>query len=1464
MQFKERYTFQRIDQDLAPDKRTTSTHLNIENMEIFLTSRGASLQVAKGQEAFDDPSSLLASSHVIGHGSIDNDTYIFITNNKSIPDISSSDAILKVLYTDTLIELELVKSGNWYFSTLNPIDCIGIIESSYSEKLYWIDGFNQARYLNVGTSADSTDSIDYVLSNLNPAVITAVAYGLSAGREAVVRYAYTQYNIGGSESKLSPLTNPINISSQGNSASIAIVGLSTIYDNYRIYRVMWETYKGEPTYAIVDEGIVPADSSTVNFIDGGDTLVTSISLDEFVDIGSDLLVPSTIIAKKNRLFFGNYTVEPFETKADIRAFGFDNTATSLDTASAIPDEFIDFTVTKDGYTTKATLIPEIINPTTESDTLCSINCDDKYLYFSPPGDVIYLSMPSTAAFSVYVDIYDSLNPNVPLNSSRLYMDSEVYSPTTNVLKINLHPISGSYTFKVWSSTLGGTPQLVKIDWGTSVAQELIFNVYHDQVPDIDGWSYTGITALLNTTKVKITPVVHLPGEVYYSAYYTPVSAVVDGGATKTTLTYQIIPSAVVNGITLLNGTVVAMSLSAKFSGTRQAILNGAIGLYNTGYTPGVTVPDPYSTYTAVPKEHDAINPDYDAYKYQSDGTTVGAEGSIIKLELTSFAVDESSTKNRIFKSGEVYRIGAVFYDQYGRSTPAYWVADMKIPYADGGSATTGYKNAYKLEGSVKDFPTGTNGEDAISVKFVYVQRTLEHRTILAQGVVQPVMDFAIAGENIGLYPFPNMKEVKGNQASAVTTDFGHFDTRTGGNPNTSEDFPTQAYSTYSSMDIHDRRINLVYTPETFLYKTDLPANNIRLVGIQDVMPGQDKTRLEFYDSGDDQGEQETFDSIVFDIKTNLGITYSPTCMFDSFGTDDTDSPYSIHMFYRGGGRFRTCTEKDESLDYCKYLGIDSVTTIDSYVISNLIDQAKFAGLVSEIQCNYEGEFPDCYVIAANSTTWAGTNQYQDFLDGVVGFGTILSDRAFPIVELIQNVTSQYGGDSFEAKSMNIYIDSSEATTTLNAKVTLFGDMYSGVYYLPRATSSRILAEAWTASVFDYVKVSLESEVSMDVANKLLSDINGNLDGAISGNLKVLEVKNLLTYDTIFSHVPNALTTLSVPFNYVQVTDYDNRITVSNSKHAGEVVDNWTKINLGTYMDLESQYGAITKLVRAGDRVFSFQARAIAFISIFPEKQIQTTTGGLQLAKGSVLDNFIYITVNSGTENKQAIAVYGEDVFFIDTVNKTLNTLREGEVSPIKGFNSVVNASMTDGVSQYLINNPDGGFVVVNNGLKQVLFKFSSDFPMLAYNYITKQFTNTRTYDNTYFFNHNKYVLSSKDSVLYIHDKGAIGNYAGETKPARIHMYIEPLPGVDKVFDAVEVLKAGDSIFDKVTVISPTRTSGKVPITFSSKYDIHNAFLPRVENSIDRFRERNVEIILEYNGTDELDVDEIFVKFSAKK
>src|SRR5690606_14212007 len=78
------------------------------------------------------------------------------------------------------------------------------------------------------------------------------------------------------------------------------------------------------------------------------------------------------------------------------------------------------------------------------------------------------------------------------------------------------------------------------------------------------------------------------------------------------------------------------------------------------------------------ENHDAVNTSYPTYKYQRDGSTLGAEGKFIKVEIVQKSLSNSENY-RFLKDEEVYRIGIEFYNNLGQVSLPKWIVDYKMP-----------------------------------------------------------------------------------------------------------------------------------------------------------------------------------------------------------------------------------------------------------------------------------------------------------------------------------------------------------------------------------------------------------------------------------------------------------------------------------------------------------------------------------------------------------------------------------------------------------------------------------------------------------------------------------------------------------------------------------------------------------------------------------------------------------------
>lgn len=292
----------------ARDNSTLLTVTNERgNSELsILTSNGNPLQVL---------------GTLIGYNVLNNYVTLFTTGDK--------DRIYRLENKQTYFEGKLLYEGNLNFNVNNPIENISVYENDNIQKVYWIDGLNQPRVINI--VADSTvsgswndSSFDFVQDLELKETVTVVRDDLASGSfsSGVIQYAFTYYNKYGQESNIF-YTSPIqyiSFASRGaspeekvsNSFTITIANPDTRFDYIRVYSIHRASIDATPNVLnVVDLPINAANvraGKTLTYTDNG-TIGTSVDPTELLYVGGEEVVFGTMTQKDNTLFLGNADIK---------------------------------------------------------------------------------------------------------------------------------------------------------------------------------------------------------------------------------------------------------------------------------------------------------------------------------------------------------------------------------------------------------------------------------------------------------------------------------------------------------------------------------------------------------------------------------------------------------------------------------------------------------------------------------------------------------------------------------------------------------------------------------------------------------------------------------------------------------------------------------------------------------------------------------------------------------------------------------------------------------------------------------------------------------------------------------------------------------------------------------------------------------------------------------------------------
>lgn len=279
---------------------------------------------------------------------LDHDTLLSVTNERGpekISDITLQGTVIGhcvlnqylIIFTagtsDRIYKIELKQDGSWTstviyeghlnFSTEHPVETLALYESEALQKVYWVDGINQPRVININKSysysGDSVDTVFDFVTTFKPNTVVDITKSYDgAGNfpSGVIQYYITYFNKYGQETNIVYQSPQYYLSDSNKGASpednvncsfnITISNIDTSFDYIRVYSLIRTSYNTVPQLHIV------GDISISQELSDGEALITdngaySESLDPTVllYIGGIEISASTLTQKDNTLFLGD-------------------------------------------------------------------------------------------------------------------------------------------------------------------------------------------------------------------------------------------------------------------------------------------------------------------------------------------------------------------------------------------------------------------------------------------------------------------------------------------------------------------------------------------------------------------------------------------------------------------------------------------------------------------------------------------------------------------------------------------------------------------------------------------------------------------------------------------------------------------------------------------------------------------------------------------------------------------------------------------------------------------------------------------------------------------------------------------------------------------------------------------------------------------------------------------------------
>lgn len=241
--------------------------------------------------------------------------------------------------------LELLYVRHLNFNINNPIQAIFNFENENIQKVYWVDGLNQIRFLNTrhNNIEDNellmnipSNSLNFVgnVSFTQPKIIDKISGGTHSS--GMIQYAYNLYRLNSSQTKLSPLSELIPLEKGetlgggevneivAQTPVIEIDNIDNSYTHIKVYAIKYTSQNQIPAITLIDEREINSENKLIVYDDGRN--IDTLSLEEFIFLGSDPIIPKHIETKENRLFPTNIKSKNFilPEELDTRIYSFNS------------------------------------------------------------------------------------------------------------------------------------------------------------------------------------------------------------------------------------------------------------------------------------------------------------------------------------------------------------------------------------------------------------------------------------------------------------------------------------------------------------------------------------------------------------------------------------------------------------------------------------------------------------------------------------------------------------------------------------------------------------------------------------------------------------------------------------------------------------------------------------------------------------------------------------------------------------------------------------------------------------------------------------------------------------------------------------------------------------------------------------------------------------------------------------
>ena len=711
------------------------------------------------------------------------------------------------------------------------------------------------------------------------------------------------------------------------------------------------------------------------------------------------------------------------------------------------------------------------------------------------------------------------------------------------------------------------------------------------------------------------------------------------------------------------------------------------------------------------------------------GTALGAEGKFFRLSLTQKAMDQDEISGlRLLKDREIYRFGIVFYNVLGQESLPKWICDVQAP--KGNLEGTGNQVKFDIKSEFYTWLDSQNLEDEkkpIGYKLVKADRRLSDRTVLTQGIINPMIN-NFPGNNLAgygtadtmflptttkmpsvirtfedLWPFAGINNWRPLQWNSN----GGF-SNSGILKYTKEEFRAAPEKNMISNSYQFNSMMQLFSPELMFENVSIDSSyKLRVIGMVKES-GKFNWGREFRTNNLSVRSESKFSGgftlgtpgvTITEIESNAEALYdngffgpcdSAGCvhvnqMYREFKDGFISAPNEITYEMYGTpevsqrGMNGLSYNKDDQFKYNNNLTEFRVDIFDQGSTNDGAQQALFGDQSNGAQCITFVEGSDDRNAEAKD---------RQTLDDFKNNSGITENAGLLMAEFVRDeeykyVGNLYRGNTYEAKSVNDYSPVGEFTLIETAEQIIEspGDTYVSEFRFSKLSKTGQDLNTNTYSQTTEI-VSYYTETTVDLVNR--ADKSPNSWDSIWQP----DYEEFHDYNRVYSQQANLVKTTAPGFKFKEIKEFDTRVLASKLKSPGEAIDSWSDPLVNEVLDLDGKYGPITGTANFKDQIYALQANATAKLSINPRAQVTASDGlSLELGTGGVLSDYDYLSTEYGTLNKWSVRSTENGFYYFDVDKKSILRV-DGN-----GLQSISSAA---GMHSFFQNNINRSDLILDN------------------------------------------------------------------------------------------------------------------------------------------------------------------------